>query len=338
MEVVPGNAVARASPTLTPNETLLAIFRWLQRYDLDSVQLASKRLQSLVEKNEMPARILDEVTYIGDAGEGDSVLSKNILLLRTIDWTEKCQLNVEGGIDKARRYLTSSFVRILDVKDHYKRLPNPQLLTAREVRIGSLSFERCNFKTGTDNALEQTLLGSRFSQLYVANSKLPGWQVNDDLLHKLCCAGCVLVDLGANAYPECAVTDAGILEYCFSSDLGALKDRGRTLFMSMPSITPALPAKCIQASLESKVTGRVELGIHKNDYEHVFSDCLAAFGENLVDTATNGAGCQSRIYEFLDGNGMRLQIHFKLIHSHWSMEMRRANKDDEDFFISAWDD
>lgn len=48
------------------------------------------------------------------------------------------------------------------------------------------------------------------------------------------------------------VTDEGILHYCFSSDLGAIKDRGRNLSLKDAAlITPELPAKCIQVGLSS---------------------------------------------------------------------------------------
>lgn len=69
-------------------------------------------------------------------------------------------------------------------------------------------------------------------------------------MHKTCYAGCCLVDFAGNAPLTedelYAVTDEGILSYCFSSDLGAMKDRGRTLSVTDASITPALAKKCIQ--------------------------------------------------------------------------------------------
>lgn len=60
----------------------------------------------------------------------------------------------------------------------------------------------------------------------------------------------MIVDFAGNApltaNDKYAVTDRGILDYCFSLDLGALKDRGRTLYGTLASITPALAGKCIQ--------------------------------------------------------------------------------------------
>lgn len=54
------------------------ILRRLHRFDLDIVQISSKRLRNLVENSEMPLRYLDKVTYIGDAGaEG----ARNVLIL-----------------------------------------------------------------------------------------------------------------------------------------------------------------------------------------------------------------------------------------------------------------
>lgn len=82
--------------------------------------------------------------------------------------------DVDGGIDMARRYLTSCFVRILVVSDHSVAPPNPQLFTAHEERINCLSFERCNFNVGQDNALEKTLNGCLVGQLFIETSKLPG--------------------------------------------------------------------------------------------------------------------------------------------------------------------
>ncbi|KAH7693815.1 hypothetical protein AAVH_39145, partial [Aphelenchoides avenae] len=157
---------------------------------------------------------------------------------------------VEGGIDMARRYLTSTCIGILVVSDHDAAPPSPLLLTADEERIKSLSFERCNFSMGGRKALEETLSRCIFAQLFIECSKLPGWQLNDDFLHALCLSGCVLVDFACNAPitgdEKFAVTDEGILDYCFSSDVGARKDRARTLYVTRDSITPALAKKCVQ--------------------------------------------------------------------------------------------
>ncbi|KAH7724336.1 hypothetical protein AAVH_08224, partial [Aphelenchoides avenae] len=64
--------------TLIPNETFLAILRWLHRFDLDGVQITTRKLRSLVENNEMPLRFLESVTSIGDAGPDGR---KNVLIL-----------------------------------------------------------------------------------------------------------------------------------------------------------------------------------------------------------------------------------------------------------------
>lgn len=77
-----------------------------------------------------------------------------------------------------------------------------------------------------------------------------GSRVNDDLLHILGCAGCSLAEFhGSWDFENYAVTDEGILEYCFSSDLGAMKDRGRTLSLQDAWCTPELPVKCIQVGI-----------------------------------------------------------------------------------------
>lgn len=106
--------------------------------------------------------------------------------------------DVVGGIDMARRYLTSCFIRILVVSDHYDAPPNPQLLAAHEERINCISFERCNFIVRKDNEREKkwgdtrprwrsvALTGARgqgtalvvarddSGQLFVKNSNIPG--------------------------------------------------------------------------------------------------------------------------------------------------------------------
>ncbi|KAH7724335.1 hypothetical protein AAVH_08223 [Aphelenchoides avenae] len=211
---------------------------------------------------------------------------------------------------------------------------------AHEYRIDCLSFERCNFNVGGTNALEETLLGCRFPELFIESSKLPGGQLNDGILHKIGHAGCALVDFADNAPltedEKYAVTDEGILDYCFSSDLGALKDHGRALYVTDASVTPALAKKCIQASVESKVTGRVELAITNLKIEHVLiaDVLLLEFDENLL-----GKSQQHLEYDFPDqGNGARLQLRFtRGPHGYWMLEMRRGNKDDKAFFDSAWD-
>ncbi|KAH7715412.1 hypothetical protein AAVH_17184 [Aphelenchoides avenae] len=334
MEGVQGNAVATVDPTLIPNETFLIILRWLHRFDLDGVQITTRRLRSLVENNEMPLRDLDTAKYIGEAGAGDT---KNVLLLEPEgQQKQQCPLDVEGGIDMARRYLTYTYIGILVVSDHDIALPNPQLLTAHEEHISCLSFERCNFTIGEGNALDKTLFGCRIGQLFIETSKLPGWQVNDEFLHKTCYAGCCLVDFAGNAPLTedelYAVTDEGILSYCFSSDLGAMKDRGRTLSVTDASITPALAKKCIQASLETKVTGRIKLAV--TNIEDLLM--LNGLDDNLVGISIDG---NMRRYDFPhQGNGKRLQIEFVWDDWYWTMRMRRGNKDDKAFFDSAWED
>ncbi|KAH7687827.1 hypothetical protein AAVH_40620, partial [Aphelenchoides avenae] len=162
------------------------------------------------------------------------------------------------------------------------------------------------------------------------------WQLNDDRLRDLCRVGCHLVDFAGTAPlsddEKYAVTDEGILDYCFSSDLGALKDRGRYLAVTEASTTPALLKKCIQASKESKVTGRVRLVMHHLEDEYIIGEHMVEFGNNLIRNRKNIVE-----YDFPDqGNGMRLKIEFV---RHWSgtrMELRHASKDVE--FHADWRD
>ncbi|KAH7701323.1 hypothetical protein AAVH_31543, partial [Aphelenchoides avenae] len=75
MGELPGNVVAAANAVRRSSR---ARPRWLHRFDLDGVQITTKRLRSLVENYEMPLRLLETVTYIGDGGpEG----TKNVLIL-----------------------------------------------------------------------------------------------------------------------------------------------------------------------------------------------------------------------------------------------------------------
>lgn len=327
-----------ANTMFIPNETLVAVLRWLQRFDLDGVQITNKRLRSLVENNEMPLRLLYSVIYFGDTGVG---CMKHVLLLEPKGQLKKqCRFDVEGGIQMTQRYLTSTFIRGFDVRDHDVALPNRRLLSAHEQHITRLELFRCNFNVGGGNALEKTLSGCRFGELVDhGTSKFQGWQLNDELLHKLCCDGCALVDFNQNTVGRYAVTDEGILDYCFSSDLGAMKDRGRTLLLEDASVTPELPEKCIQASVESKVTGRVKLEISDLDDEYFADDhFLAAHVENLVHRSERYIR-----YDFPDqGNGARLLIEFDhrdwACSPDWTMLLRHGNVDDDAFFDAYFED
>ncbi|KAH7702430.1 hypothetical protein AAVH_30418, partial [Aphelenchoides avenae] len=342
--------------TLIPNEIFITILRLLHRFDLDGVQITTKRLRGLVEGNVLPLRFLDTVTYIGDAGEGGAVLAKDILLLQPNDYSrrkEQCLLDVEGGIDMARRYLTSTFIRIFVVSDHDVAMPNPQLFTAHEERINRILFERCNFnrRVRSDARASEMLVVARddCGRLFTKNSNFPGSQVTDGLLHILCCAGCELVDF-ARTYTrgKYLVTDESILEYCFSSDLGAMKDRGHTLSLQdAASVTPELPEKCIKASLDSKVTGRVKLSVAKKDYEGTLMNSLDAFSDSFVNYVVDDDNddtlsfTHTLRYDFPDqGTGMRLQIEMARdsLYGYWTMQMRRGNKDDKAFFDCAFED
>ncbi|KAH7673031.1 hypothetical protein AAVH_42490, partial [Aphelenchoides avenae] len=49
--------------TQLPQETLLQVLLWLDRFDIDGKQITARRLRSLVENNQMPLRTVDRVDY-----------------------------------------------------------------------------------------------------------------------------------------------------------------------------------------------------------------------------------------------------------------------------------
>ncbi|KAH7708085.1 hypothetical protein AAVH_24660 [Aphelenchoides avenae] len=124
-----------------------------------------------------------------------------------------------------------------------------------------------------------------------------------------------------------------------------MKDRGRTLSLQdAASVTPELPEKCIKASLESKVTGRVKLSVAKTDYEGTLMNSLDAFSDNFVDYVLDDdefTFTHTFRYDFPDqGNGMRLQIEMARdsLYGYRTMQMRRGKKDDKAFFDCAFED
>lgn len=119
--------------------------------------------------------------------------------------------DVEGGVNTAHRYLTSTVIGRLVVADYDLHLPNSQLLTAAP--INRLTFYRCNFNIVQDNALEDS------------SSELP---------HTIGCAGCARATLCDQE--KLALTDEGVLDYSFCADLGSLQARGRTFTLTNASI------------------------------------------------------------------------------------------------------
>ncbi|KAH7671542.1 hypothetical protein AAVH_42658, partial [Aphelenchoides avenae] len=95
------------------------------------------------------------------------------------------------------------------------------------------------------------------------------------------------------------------------------------------------------ASLESKVTGRVQLAISNLEAEHVVEAgvVLAEFSKTLVGASSR---CTMHYFEFDfpdQGNGAHLQVRFtRGSHGYWTLQMRRGNKDDRVFFDADFED
>ncbi|KAH7716545.1 hypothetical protein AAVH_16041, partial [Aphelenchoides avenae] len=197
--------------------------------------------------------------------------------------------------------------------------------------------------------LDEVISACRFEQFSIKCLYMPDWQINDDFLRRLGRVGCSKVDLSklmsvspAFSNADFVATDDGILDYCFSPDLGALGSRERTLWVHAGvSIGPTFFKKCIQAHFESHVTAQMELELHKGDTARYdvsgFLEHLAEYAAHRLDDFED-SGSTLVCYDIPDrGDGVRLLIKFRFSDDfpfhHSRLLVRRGHKDDEAFFL-----
>ncbi|KAH7702841.1 hypothetical protein AAVH_29997 [Aphelenchoides avenae] len=297
------------------DDDFVEILRWLRRFDLDSAQIASRKLRRLTQDNQMPRRHLIDVTFI-------------------------------GGLDGAAGYLSYAYIEKFYISCYSGGdppiLPRRELLKAPDQHIVKIHIAGTDVDFCQAGVLEEAICICRFEQFSVYSHDMPDWQISDDFLRRLGQVGCAKVDLSELMFVSptngnYVVTDDGILDYCFSSDLGDLASRERTLWINARvSIGPTFVKKCIEAHFESCVTANMELELHNADpagYDaSVFLEDLAEYAACRLNES------ETEIRYDIPGHadGMRLLIKIRVMHDPWgprsALLVRRGPRNDEAFF------
>ncbi|KAH7668130.1 hypothetical protein AAVH_43033, partial [Aphelenchoides avenae] len=163
--------------TLIPQETMLEVLLWLDRFDLDGKQITARRLRHLVENNQMPHRAIRTVcgvnysaSYTGHCwlsidvpiGEEDEIHHEIVL-----------DLDTDAGVQKAVSYLSSCFVSHFNISDQDARMlytcPDRRAIIKAPALIGELRLWECDFESGEENTLSETLCVRTFQRLSLAS-------------------------------------------------------------------------------------------------------------------------------------------------------------------------
>ncbi|KAH7680462.1 hypothetical protein AAVH_41163, partial [Aphelenchoides avenae] len=253
--------------TQIPQETMLEVLLWLDRFDLDGKQITARRFRSFVENDKMPLRKVERVNYDGDKRRVWNPPDKNNTLSISLLEDEERVPRIKTDADalKAASYLSSCFVRYFDVYGHCFALPKNAIIAAPTL-IDELDFRQCSLDSGAEDTLSETLNGSTFRSLSLVNSSVPAWQIDDKRLESLRLRGCneVHIEGPDNMEPNdnmarLNVTEEGILGYCFALDGDPTTLERRRLRISWATITPEFFNKVMEASKNSQLTCDVEL-------------------------------------------------------------------------------
>ncbi|KAH7707038.1 hypothetical protein AAVH_25736 [Aphelenchoides avenae] len=307
--------------TQIPQETMLEVLRWLDRFDLDGKQITSRRLRSLVENNQMPLRKVSNVFYSGQYGE-----PRLQIFLNFGDHgrpTAELTCETDAGVQKAAAYLSSCFVRHFRVEDYKRTLPRNAVIAAPPL-IHDLEIRGCDFDKGEEDTLSATLTGSTFQGLSLVVNSIPAWQIDDKRLESLRRRGCSEIWLFNRLHGDESkyeVTEEGILNYCFTSDDDLPVPSGRRLGINCSTITPVFFKKLVEASKNSRLTCDVELRL-----QHLRFD-VSNLDVGVLPSRCQEAHEQHVRYNFADhGNGRRLLMHFES----WDGVKWEAVEEDDD--------
>ncbi|KAH7699842.1 hypothetical protein AAVH_33049 [Aphelenchoides avenae] len=322
---------------------MLEVLRWLKRFDLDGKQITTRRLRSLVENNQMPLRKVDGVDYEGNVLTPDprqmNMLSISLGKGRRAE--VKFRIETAADVQKAVAYLSSCFVAEFNVFAHHGVPPKYPIIAAPKL-IRELGFRFCDFlDNGEEHTLNEMLNGSTFHSLAFGNFYIPGCQIDDKWLESLRLRGCNYVNVGQNTEDESdekfAVTEEGILSYCFTLDEHLPVPDVRFLRICSVNLTPAFFTKLVEASKSSQQTCNVELRLEslRFDVSNLDVGVLPSRSSEHDDFADGWHNVHYNIADY--GNGVRLSMHFNSEDGEeWHVTVRHGANDDNKFFDDDW--
>ncbi|KAH7721266.1 hypothetical protein AAVH_11229 [Aphelenchoides avenae] len=315
---------------------MLEILLWLDRFDLDGKQITARRLSHLVENNQMPLRTAHAVRYC-EHYKGHPTLSIDTLIGEEDEPHEtetELDLETDADVQKAVSYLCSCFVPSFLVWGHHARTlytcPDRRAIITSPPLIDNLELRGCDFNSGEENTLSETLRVRTFQSLSLY-SNIPAWQVTDKLLESLRLSGCnsFFEELYfANADEKSDGTEEGILSFCFTLDDDLPMPDCRFLKIVHVNITPAFFKKLVQASKSSRLTCGVQLRLWLEGppFDVGNLDIGVTPSRILVPE-----GPHEYRYNIDHGNGTQLDIHFRLSEGvTWDVTVRHEKKDREE--------
>ncbi|KAH7704190.1 hypothetical protein AAVH_28623 [Aphelenchoides avenae] len=314
--------------TEIPQETMLEVLRWLDRFDLDGKQITSRRLRSLVENNQMPLRKVAKVYYRGGYGPWNE--SDRLQFCFKDDEKDRpaqveLTFETDADVQKAAAYLSSCFVRIFVVYEHMKTLPRNAVIAAPPL-IHELAFGFCNFDKGGEDTLSATLNGSTFRCLSLFANTIPAWQMDDKRLESLRRRGCNKTEVNGCG-SKYGVTEEGILSYCFTleDDLPVPERRYLRTDAESATITPAFFKKVEEASKNSQLTCDVEVRLLNLRFDVSNLDVGVLPSRSQEYDRSRDVLMHHIRYDLADhGNGVRLL--------EWEAVVRHGKKDHKEFF------
>ncbi|KAH7707626.1 hypothetical protein AAVH_25136 [Aphelenchoides avenae] len=332
--------------TQIPQETMLEVLLWLDRFDLDAKQVTSRRFRSLVENKQMPLRKLSQVAYTRSSGLLDKTtlsirLEGNEALLdaalRYIPANAYIRIETDSDVQKAVSYLSSCVVGYFSVFGHHDALPENAIIAAPAL-IRELNFKSCNFSIGEEDTLSETLMGSTFQRLSFCLADLPVSQIDDKRLLSLRQRGCnelVAFHSSMDDAEKFHVTEEGMLSYCFTLDDDSPVPESRLLEITSVNITPAFFKKVVEASKNSRLTCDVELSLFhlRLEFDVGNLDLGVPPVRSQEWDGLAAAYLHNVRYDIPDhGNGIRLLVRFKKGTDTWIVTVRHGKKDHEEFF------
>ncbi|KAH7687896.1 hypothetical protein AAVH_40551, partial [Aphelenchoides avenae] len=331
--------------TQIPQETMLEVLLWLDRFDLDGKEITTRCLRSLIENKQMPLRTVARVEYDGEPRRDPMGRTgkRNTLSIRLEegdkDGPAQVELKIETDTDaqKAALYLSSCFVSGFAVYGHREVLPKNAIIAAPPL-IRQLEFLFCRFAIGNADTLNDTLNGGTFQELCLVYSSLPARQIDDKRLESFRRRGCNTIQLRQDVMHDRGkfpVTEEGILDYCFALDAVVPMPGRRSMEITSVNITPAFFKKVVEASKNSQLTCDVELCLDELHFDVGNLDLGVPPTRSSEYDRDLEAHVHHVRYNFADhGNGIRLLIHFQCdeIDDEWEVTICHGKKDHEEFF------
>jgi hypothetical protein len=284
---------------MLPNETLKQICLALDRFDLDSLEITSRRLNYFVPSMyALCPRWIDQLSVVNDRASASSSnrwvhsdTPKNVAAF----FTGALQYSFVGNLSFENVPITERFIRTV-------------MAVASSVRVETLSLKQMNCQSASDDILHKVILAFEFiKHISIDKVRLRSSQLTNECLSALSqknvtsleLFGCTGVVGGNNWF---ALGDAGILRFCTENVEGESKE----LRLSHTKVSPSFFRQIVLAAQEGKLT-QISLtltNVRHSDQEH---DEFLPFCRTVSE--------ELHVYEFRE---LFLKVEF---YNNWKMQV-----------------